>query len=1402
MAIANISLAEFNYIASGEYNAGQIDIQTNRHGEAELVKVNNHVWKTGKNRTELSPERVLEVKETFLAALQRGGVNADAMKAIRNQLGIPEELNLPADKAQRDDILAKRFTPLTRADVRTILDTYANEGKGHNPQTAQQLSFANWQAGQATAHMSAGNAARRDAVNAALNAAQGARGNAAVDFGVTDALSVLSLSRSLADLDARRSERCTGENAVNDRQSLHTSLVNSFQDLASAALKMLPANVRESDEFQISGETVKLVKGEDGRLSAIVGKGALASKVDLKMDATNFVMYFIGRTIADAETLGPIAAKNILGRFYDRDLEGGLVASEKTSLTRQFAALALARKSGDRVNFDALVQGNYNTGILVEMAERALGGEAVGDTLAALDAYHAKLVSDNAGLPDDVKAMLERVANLPLEKNLAGELLVHAPIVGDIDQVVAALPPPAAAPAPRSLDDIGGLDGVKDFIADIVFSDDTMVGDVTINRPGEAMRKMLSSDRNVVALAEIVKNAGLVDRVCAPQIAGVVKDGLGKMIAVLDEAFKAANNGKSLADAARENGFAAQLAAFLKSAEKLPGAELAKFDNIILSMANKGCESIQTFINGVFKVESKSVNAQGGIVNDPYKNMTPEQIKAELQGKTLNQILDSASNSDAPGQVGFFRQVISTYFTSLGKADKRSCFAAAMRYAQTFDFAGLDENARPSAQKAAVNKFTGAILKGTSPLLQKMMQGLPKDIMGGYADALNDMKSALAPIPRKIVQAHLMKMIDESDGRIKSITLEKSLGAASVGEAFLCKFKYVNDEGSEKEDEFVVKIMRHDAEKRVKAEAEIFTAAASKIPGMDKTWEGQLKQYMTEFDFTNEAKNVEEGVKLYNIADDPDHPLRAIAPNVHSMKLSKLVPAQKNVMVAEVAGGRTVDKYFKESIDGVRNAAKAVFKQDPTTGRIQWVDGPVDPKTGKPKPVPVFKENIPATAMTNLQLWLASNYNGLEDTSKKILQATKAWFHEAILGSGKFHGDAHSGNFMVSGPSITFIDFGNLYTLKDHREDGVNEKTELLRVITGAAFRDKNQVLKGFEKLMSDAGRAALAANRAKAEAILEAVLDKSKGTFSFNIVYRLQAAVVELQKLGLELPPQINCFIQSLVRLSNVVSEMNTICNQCKAMLNAMNTVTLPPPQRDELDLVGKAFDVYTSAEGRAIEKDKFGKDVPAYLRLLNAEEFGGRNKNMSEMFKEDGSYTRRVADRVGKAQNPVATASGLVATLVRHLDQEHGDILAKSYVENLEAALKKLEDDYAKAGTAEAKDAAVKAFACDYAITVRDTVQSMSIYLLQASSLKINEPSTFASAVTDVLFDSFDALTDGLDDGDKKALLSDAHSVATGELNLNFMSALWPPNVVEAIVNDAKNLGGDGDYQIEIGV
>ena len=56
-----LGLDDFRAISNGKYNAGQIDFETNRHGEVTgLKKVNNHVWKTSKNNVELSPERILD----------------------------------------------------------------------------------------------------------------------------------------------------------------------------------------------------------------------------------------------------------------------------------------------------------------------------------------------------------------------------------------------------------------------------------------------------------------------------------------------------------------------------------------------------------------------------------------------------------------------------------------------------------------------------------------------------------------------------------------------------------------------------------------------------------------------------------------------------------------------------------------------------------------------------------------------------------------------------------------------------------------------------------------------------------------------------------------------------------------------------------------------------------------------------------------------------------------------------------------------------------------------------------------------------------------------------------------------------------------------------------------------
>ncbi len=1405
-----ISLAQFNRIASGDYNAGQIDIKDGPNGAAELVKVNNHVWKTSKNNVEFTSERVLKVKFAFIDALAKAGVKEDSLEQVRNQLGLPTKMNATGDVAKMKTLMERRLAPLSRTEVREIIDKYAKGGKGYTQASRAAYGYQDAEAAYRAANQSARTIARRNAANPGGASAHGPE----VQHVIGDAVLMISARVSLSELDGARSSRFKGENAVNESKAQTTVMRNSFSTLLIEAAKLLPASVRESAEFRICGAKAKLVKDENGKLSALIREGDTSVTVNLGDDAESYILHLIGRTAVDAETLGGTVVKGLLSEIYDHDLEGLMTNGDRTSLTRQFAALLVAKQSGDALNMEGIVKGPYNTGVLVEIAENAVDGKFTGNTKEALDAYHQQLLSDNADLPEEMKQMLEQVANVPLEKpDGEGEFIVRAPIVGDINQVVNEINVPKG-PAPKLPKDVGGAEGIKNFVADLVFSDDTMVSDVVINKPGEKMRGILSGGNKLACLAEIIKNPDILDTAVAPEIVGIVKEGFAAIAKAMDASFKAAT-GETLAEAAQKDGFADKFAAFFRDSKQLPGDKIAQFDNILQSMANKGCEKMQAFINKVFNVNVGNANDLGALTTDPYKEKTAEQIKAELDGKSLNQIIDSASNSDAPGQVGFFRQVVSTYYTQLGKADKRSAFAAAMRYAQTFNFAGKEGEELASAKKVAINKFTGAILKGSSPLLQKMMQGLPKDVMGEYADALDDMKSNLAPIPRKIVQAHLMNMINESRGKeneIVSIKLNKSLGAASVGEAFLCTFEYKTGKKDKNGGdvigrcELVVKIMRHDAERRVKSEAEIFTAAAEKIPGMAKTWEGQLKQYMTEFDFTTEAANVEQGMELYDIKGNDEHPMRGIAPEVKSMKLSTLVPAKKDVMVAELASGSTVDRFFKRNTQEIRTAVSEIFEQDSATGRLKWHEV-VDPKTGKTKQVPVFKKNIPAAAMSNAIHYAESNYVMIQQTQARLIQATKLWFHQALFGSGKFHGDTHAGNLMASGSEITFIDFGNLFTLSK-RPDGVDERHELLRIIMGAAFRDKDFVLQGFEKLLSPEGKAALKANRAKAEAILTSVL--SKGKFSYDIVYRLHSAVSELQKLGLELPPQVNCFVQSMTRLSNSITEMNTILNQTKAILDTCYEYKHqgPAPKRDELDLIGKAFDYFASEEGKELVPDEDGLsdydgiEITKYNKFLFSDELLGYNAATSPAIRKGGAYHTKIVNRIKASSDPAGEADNIVAIVESQADELHNET-SKSLLDRTREDLAKFKQEIAAAKDDAARDKAIDDYATAYG---RMMAQLISLMQNNETSMrgtivenKLKPPSSFASAVMNELMDNFEELSNTFADSQAK-LAIDVKLITRNEMDLGWFAGY--EKMVNAIKNDAKNMAGENSYKIDIGV
>ena len=1456
MALPDISLAQFNRIASGEYNAGLVDLKTDDHGQltGELAKVNNHVHRTSKNTVVLSPERVLEVKEAFLNALSKGGVRPDKLAEIRDNLGLPEDISASLDMDARHAMMERRFTPLTRQQVRNILDKYANQGRGFTLESQMAVSLADAEAAAATRNMSKSDVKTRKAVNiAALSAAKGRYA-----FEMCDALAVLSTDRSFAKICQIVGNRYQGENAVNEREAATTAVKNQFMALFPQALKLLDAN--ETPEFTYFGMKAKLTKGADGKVTAVLGEGTMQQKVALGKTALGFLQDLMGRAVVDVDTLGADNVKLLMGKVFSRDVEGFLTGEDRTSLTRQFATTVLMKKTNSpekmEVEYLGIMNGDYNTGTLVDIANLALEGKVA--TKADLDRLHAELAKNNAGLDDEMKEMLTRVAGMPIEgpaRKGDGEMVVQKPIVADLGQVAdAVIPkaPPVFATIPRA-ELHQTAETVKDFIADFVFSDETMLSDVVVDLPGAATRKMLASDdKKLAALSQIVKTPEILNAAVSPVVLDAVKDGFATMRGILDTAWRASHDGETLDDAAKKPDFLQNFSRFFRDEAALPGRELAKFDSIVQNMANKGCEGLQKFINKVFDINADAVrNAQGGFTTEPYKGMKPEQIKAALDAKNLNQILDdAATDSASPGQIALFKQVLSDYFVNIAKAsDKRSVFASALRYAQTFDFVGKEGDALEGAKKVAMAKFTGAVLKGTSPLLQKMMQGLPRTVLGEYAEALDDMKSRLAPIPRKIVQAHLMKMVDDSDGKIKSIALKQSLGAASVGEAFLCEFTYVED-GVEKKEEMVVKIMRHDAEDRVKREAEVFTAAAAKIgPGMLKTWQGQLAQYMTEFDFRNEANNVNVGAGLYDVKGTANHPYKAILPDVASMKVSPLVKPSKNAMVCTLAPGETADSAFKEMREMIQTSLNPVFERDAETGRLKW-----DPQTRKP----IFKQNVGAGMIHDARIFCAHEYSRIYATQQKLQQAASLWFSEALLGSGKFHGDAHAGNLMVTlGPEgqATFIDFGNLYELKTHyeldgegnpvmetvqekNEDGeivevqrpkvlLDERVELLRLILGATLRDKTFFMQGFEKLLSEDGKKAFAANRENVAAILDSVL--AKGTFSFDVCYRLQGALTELQKLGLELPPQINCFVQSMTRFQNTIAEMNTILRQTGTVIDMLKEGPAPDkiPPADPADPLGEVLALSTTPEGKAmveLENDLYDPGaapddpdsvkswtVPAYVAKMV--EYGSPDGPLMD---KDGEYQSRLRATIANAPDKPAEVSRIVELAVRHFDPVNLEGLigqmrgmATTFATNWNAA----PDDKAKAEL-------IDSFVTLMARTMRQQINGYANSAKDLYTGTYEQPATFAKVVMGTLFNGAAAVQKMFDKNfsatDKAKMLLDATGVATGELNVSkadLAKTLLPswmysgPSadeiVLNAIVEDTKNMGDKKkSYQIDIGI
>ena len=142
----NISLDTFNAESSGTYNIGQMKLSSD--GKS-VYRTNNHKTFTILNRTEISSEEALAVKFAFCRALLKEGLSQEAINTVKQKLGIPGDA--------MDALKAGNIKPLTAAEVREVIDTYAAQINKHRADVAN---------GAKALRTSESRAAARDEVNA------------------------------------------------------------------------------------------------------------------------------------------------------------------------------------------------------------------------------------------------------------------------------------------------------------------------------------------------------------------------------------------------------------------------------------------------------------------------------------------------------------------------------------------------------------------------------------------------------------------------------------------------------------------------------------------------------------------------------------------------------------------------------------------------------------------------------------------------------------------------------------------------------------------------------------------------------------------------------------------------------------------------------------------------------------------------------------------------------------------------------------------------------------------------------------------------------------------------------------------------------------------------------------
>ena len=701
-----------------------------------------------------------------------------------------------------------------------------------------------------------------------------------------------------------------------------------------------------------------------------------------------------------------------------------------------------------------------------KLADSILGMHAAGKDVTALSGEVANALSVN-----NAKLNSAEVVELCSEVEDVG--------TGVVDKAVV-LPPEMQAP-------FKSKDPEREFAAEIFQSLQSWKDDLQGMDLGQHLVSLLSERADVVS--KLSRSTADLEKYFSFGVGAYRDTSLGKAFELVIVSLRVAC-GKKIAGAP------------LSESEIRTALNSKKFKDDLGTLLDKLSDAQKSCAGSLQNLFSKQFAAK-------LASSKPSDESIEMQ--TLRQLAGADTFDVSSGYGKFLKETFEKYFTALKGADRNAFLASVLR--QT----------GPDADQKSVMT---AMVKAAGPVFQKLIQGVPENALPEELRSIVACsKSSLAPIPPEVVKAKLYNLVKRSNGRIQSIEVKKSLGAASVGEAFLCVIRTKDNPYGE---ECVVKMLRPDVQTRSQREYEILSAIAGSVDetgSMKTAFDSRFDGILEELDFMQEAKNISLG-RIYRpgaVANGPK--------SFTSMSTYSLVSPTSDMLILAKAEGTTYDRFVRsanEKIDAIGN---------------HFLTKTTDPLTGKVTSISYTKGT--GTEVIKAKQELIAVYDDLLKRQKALVDFSRRWTEEAIFNSGIFHGDLHGGNVMTSKDLLTVIDFGNVSKLTKEQRDS------LMGIIAACAVNSPASVVDYYKNLLSPAGLRRLETKQGEKDfkqftKNVESILAKGGMT---DAPLRLSAVIRQLDKFGFEVPAPLFNFSQSLTRLEDTIVSVNVTLQRIKAM-------------------------------------------------------------------------------------------------------------------------------------------------------------------------------------------------------------------------------------------------------------